>query len=192
VKEIDYLSGDDNILVKKIKPNFKTLGPKYGKLMKQIAGVVETFSQADIARIETEGAYQLSVNGENVELLLSDVEIATEDIPGWVVANSGNLTVALDITVTEGLREEGVARELINRIQNLRKDKGFDVTDKISVRIEKNTDLAPAIEHNLAYICSETLAEALEVFENGSLEIFDIIEITDEIKVNIQVEKITF
>ena len=160
--------------------------------MKQIATVVETFTQSDIATIETDGVYHLSVNNEQVELLLSDVEIATEDIPGWVVANSGNLTVALDITVTEGLREEGIARELINRIQNLRKEKGFDVTDKISVRIEKNTDLAPAIEHNLAYICSETLAESLEILEIDSPGTFDIIEITDEIKVNIRVEKITF
>jgi len=192
VKEIDYLSGDANILVKKIKPNFKTLGPKYGKLMKQIAEVVETFDQADIARIETEGIYYLPIRNERVELLLSDVDIATEDIPGWVVANSGNLTVALDITVTEGLREEGIARELINRIQNLRKEKGFDVTDKINVKIEKNTDLAPAIEHNLAYICSETLAGSLKISELDSLDIFDIIEITDDIKVNIHVEKITF
>lgn len=192
VKEINYLSGDDNILVKKIKPNFKTLGPKYGKLMKQIAGVVETFDQEEIARFETEGVYKFSIQDEKIELLLSDVEIITEDIPGWVVANSGNLTVALDITVTESLREEGIARELINRIQNLRKEKGFDVTDKISVRIEKNTDLAPAIEHNIAYICSETLAGSLVISELDPLGTFDIIEITDEIKVNIHVEKITF
>jgi len=192
VKEIDYLSGDDHILVKKIKPNFKTLGPRYGRLMKQIAGVVETFDQADIERIEVEGVYHLSIQDESVELLLSDVDIVTEDIPGWVVANSGNLTVALDITLTGVLREEGIARELINRIQNLRKEKGFDVTDKIRLRIEKNTDLAPAIEHNLAYICSETLAESLEISVPDSPGTFDNIEITDEIKVNILVERITF
>jgi isoleucyl-tRNA synthetase len=192
VKGIDYLSGDDNILVKKIKPNFKTLGPKYGKLMKQIACIVETFDQAAIAKIEIDGSMQLEVQGENIELLISDVEIITDDIPGWVVASSGNLTVALDITVTEELRQEGIARELINRIQNLRKEKGFDVTDKINVRIEKNNELAPAIEHNMAYICSETLASSLTTNNLDSVIFTDLIDITDEIKVKINIEKVTF
>ncbi|MFZ4704532.1 MAG: isoleucine--tRNA ligase [Bacteroidales bacterium] len=192
VKGIDYLSGADNILVKKIKPNFKTLGPKYGKLMKQIAGMVEKFDQAAIAQIEAEGSLQLDFHGESVELLLSDVEILTDDIPGWVVASSGNLTVALDITVTEELRQEGIARELINRIQNLRKEKGFDVTDKIYVNIEKNNDLAPAIEHNKSYICSETLAELLTMEDRESMNSEDFIEVTDEIKVKIIVKKVTF
>jgi isoleucyl-tRNA synthetase len=192
VKEIDYLRGADNILIKKIKPNFKTLGPRYGKLMKQIAGMVEIFDQAAIAKIEAEGAIQLEIQGENINLLISDVEIITDDIPGWVVASSGNLTVALDITVTEELRQEGIARELINRIQNLRKEKGFDVTDKIKVKIEKNNELASAIEHNMAYICSETLASSLATNNLDSLTSADLIEVTDEIKVKIIVEKVTF
>jgi isoleucyl-tRNA synthetase len=192
VKGIDYLSGEDNILVKKIKPNFKTLGPKYGKLMKQIALLVENFDQDTIARIETEGALQLEIQGENIDLLLSDVDIITEDIPGWVVASSGNLTVALDITVTEVLQQEGIARELINRIQNLRKEKGFDVTDKINVRIEKNIELASAIEHNMVYICSETLAGSLTTVDLDLMNSADLIEVTDEIKVRIIVEKVTF
>jgi isoleucyl-tRNA synthetase len=192
VKGIDYLSGADNILIKKIKPNFKTLGPKYGKLMKQIAIMVETFDQDTIAKIEAEGALQLEFQGENIELLLSDIEIITDDIPGWVVASSGNLTVALDITVSEELRQEGIARELINRIQNLRKEKGFDVTDKISVKIEKNSDLAPAIEHNMSYICSETLTESLTTDDLDLMNAADLIEVTDEIKVKIIVERVTF
>ena len=192
VKGIDYLSGEDNILVKKIKPNFKSLGPKYGKLMKQIASLVEEFDQDTIAGIEAEGSLQLEIQGEKIELLITDVEIITDDIPGWVVASSGNLTVALDITVTEELRQEGIARELINRIQNLRKEKGFDVTDKINVKIEKNIDLAPAIEHNMVYICSETLAESLTAYDLDSLDLADLIEVNDEIKVRIIVEKVTF
>ncbi|MBP5759267.1 MAG: isoleucine--tRNA ligase, partial [Bacteroidales bacterium] len=131
VKEIEYLDAANNVLVKSAKPNFKTLGPRYGKIMKAIAAAVTAFSQADIAKIETEGRYNMVVEGQDVELLLSDVEIATQDIPGWVVANEGTLTVALDVTLTQELKNEGIARELVNRIQNIRKDSDFAVTDKI-------------------------------------------------------------
>ncbi len=190
IKEIEYLSESAGILVKKIKPNFKTLGPKYGKLMKQIAAEVGSFTQANILDIETKGVYNFNVDGEDVELLLSDVEIITEDIPGWVVANMGTLTVALDITLTEILIEEGLARELVNRIQNLRKELNFEVTDKISVKIEKNNAISSALNNNFSYICSETLTESLEQLD--FIESIDKVEVdlTDDVKIFIAISKL--
>ena len=135
VKNIEFLTDTAGILVKKIKPDFKKLGPKFGKMMKQIAAAVNEFGQNEINEIESSGRYMIDIEGNEVELLLSDVEIMSEDIPGWTVQNSGNLTVALDISLTDELIEEGIARELVNRIQNLRKEKNFDVTDKIKVQI---------------------------------------------------------
>ncbi len=190
IKEIEYLSETAGILVKKIKPNFKTLGPKYGKLMKQIAAVVESFKQEDITKMETEGLYQFNVEGETVDLLLSDVEIITEDIPGWVVSNMGVLTVALDITLTEQLKEEGIARELVNRIQNLRKELNFEVTDKISVEIEKNDLITLSLNNNYSYICSETLSESIKLVEAISNENKVEVELSDEIKIFIGICKI--
>ncbi|NVN94498.1 MAG: isoleucine--tRNA ligase [Bacteroidetes bacterium] len=190
IKEIEYLSETAGILVKKIKPNFKTLGPKYGKLMKQIAAVVESFKQEDITKMETEGLYQFYVEGETVDLLLSDVEIITEDIPGWVVSNMGVLTVALDITLTEQLKEEGIARELVNRIQNLRKELNFEVTDKISVEIEKNDTISLPLTNNYSYICSETLSESIKLVETISNENKVEVELSDEIKIFIGICKI--
>lgn len=131
VKEIEYITDTAGILVKKIKPNFKTLGPKYGKYMKQISALVAEMNQNDIYNFEKQGTYSLEVGTETLELTLEDVEILSEDIPGWLVANEGRLTVALDINITKELREEGIARELINRIQNLRKERDFNVTDKL-------------------------------------------------------------
>ena len=163
VKEIDFLSPDNNILVKNIKPNFKTLGPKYGKIMKSIAAVISKFSQAEIALLESQQSCNLMVEGVNVELQLSDVEIFTRDIPGWVVANEGNITVALDVTVTTELQEEGLARELVNRIQNYRKDCNFDVMDKIWVKISHHDALVEVLNRFGTYICSETLADKLEM-----------------------------
>ncbi len=188
VKELEYLDKSAGFLVKKIKPNFKTLGPRYGKLMKEIATAVGTFLQDEITLIETSGKYDLQIGGETVEMLLSDVEIATEDIPGWMVANQGSLTVALDITVTEELRQEGIARELVNRIQNIRKDRGFEVTDKITLLIEKNDLIETSIIHFNNYICSETLAESLTVLDY-KIEDAQVLELTDELSVTIKVEK---
>jgi isoleucyl-tRNA synthetase len=176
-------------LVKKIKPNFKTLGPRYGKLMKEIASAVVGFSQTDIAKIEADGQYNLLIGTETVEMLLSDVEIVTEDIPGWVVANQGTLTVALDITITERLWQEGIARELVNRIQNIRKERGFEVTDKINLGIQKNDQVEAAISQFNTYICSETLAESL-ILSDSELPDADALELTDEITVNVSVTKI--
>jgi len=161
VKELEYLDDTAGILVKKIKPNFKALGPRYGKMMKHIAAAIGKFSQEDIQHIENEGKTTLHIDGQMLEITLDDVEIMSEDIPGWLVTNEGNVTVALDITITETLRNEGIARELINRIQNLRKDKGFEVTDKIDLQVQKHEQITDAVLNNNEYICSETLATNL-------------------------------
>ncbi|MCB2221070.1 MAG: isoleucine--tRNA ligase [Bacteroidetes bacterium] len=160
VKEIEYLK-DDSILVKQVKPNFKKLGPKYGKMMKSIAAEVALLEKSSIAKLENEGRLELNIGGEAIVIELSDVEILTQDIPGWLLTTIGKLTVALDITITDELRYEGIARELVNRIQNIRKDKDFEVTDTISVTIEKNEELEEAVNRNFNYICSETLAKEL-------------------------------
>lgn len=161
VKEIDFLSKENNVLVKSIKPNFKVLGPKFGAKMKQIAAAVGAFSQEDIAKLESEGRFSIDIAGEEVELSLTDVEIITQDIPGWGVANEDDLTVALDTTVTEALRKEGIARELVNRIQNLRKEMGFEVTDNIIVEMQQDEQLLAAVDTFRDYICSETLTREL-------------------------------
>jgi len=190
VKEIEYLDETAGFLVKKIKPNFKTLGPRYGKLMKEIATAVAAFTQEDIKTIEKDGTYNLSIGNEIVEMLISDVDIITEDIPGWVVANQGTLTVALDITISDALWQEGIAREIINRIQNIRKDRGFEVTDKISVLLNNNERVNDVINNYYAYICSETLAESLQITQN-STPIYEEVELADEITLGISVEKAT-
>ncbi|HOW24169.1 MAG TPA: isoleucine--tRNA ligase [Bacteroidales bacterium] len=189
VKDIQYISDTSDILVKKIKPNFKTLGPRYGKLMKQIAATIDQFDQQAINRLEQNGSVLFNLDGQPVEILISDVEILTEDIPGWVVSNMGNLTVALDLTITDELRQEGLARELINRIQNLRKESNLEVTDKIRVEVEKNQELETAIQNNYHYICSETLAISLKTPEIIASPNKQRIEITEEIQVDICIEK---
>jgi isoleucyl-tRNA synthetase len=190
VKELEYLSETTGILVKNIKPNFKTLGPKYGKMMKQIAATVNAFTQDDIARIEEDEKYILDIEGQEVEILLTDVDIITRDIPGWLIANMGNLTVALDVTLTPKLEEEGIARDLVNRIQNLRKDKGFEVTDKIRIRIEINNKISDAIKHNYDYICSETLADILELEEQLTDDKKIRVELSDQLQAYINIERI--
>ena len=189
IKDIEFLAADNNLLVKSIKPNFKTLGPRYGKIMKSIAATVTAFSQQQINELEANGRCELTIDGQPVELLLSDVEIATQDIPGWVVANEGSLTVALDITLTQDLVDEGIARELVNRIQNIRKE-GFDVTDRIAVTLESGQWDA-AVERHREYICSETLTEKLDLVasigqEPGCQEI----SIIDNVPARIIVKKI--
>lgn len=177
VKEIEHLDETAGVLVKKIKPNFKTLGPKHGKLMKQIAAEINKFSQDDINTIEKDGKYSFTVDGQNIEITTDDVDIISEDIPGWLVANEGNLTVALDVTINDELKQEGIARELINRIQNIRKDKGFEVTDKIELFVEKHPSISDAVLNNNDYICSETLAV--------NLNYTDVIEDSDKVEVEI-------
>ncbi|MDT8413641.1 MAG: class I tRNA ligase family protein, partial [Vicingaceae bacterium] len=163
VKEIEYLEDTAGVLVKSIKPNFKTLGPKYGKIMKQIAVQVNQFNQNDIQEFERNQGATITVEGQQVELDSNDVEIITEDIPGWLVQTEGGLTVALDITISKELKEEGIAREFVNRIQNLRKDSGFEVTDKIALKILQHNEINDAINNNKNYICTETLTSRLDV-----------------------------
>lgn len=178
IKNIDFLSKENNVLVKSIKANFKTLGPKFGAKMKAIAAGISAFSQEDIAKIETDGRYVLDINGEKIEISLSDVEIITQDIPGWVVANEDDLTVALDTTITDVLRKEGISRELVNRIQNLRKEQGFDVTDNIIVEIEKCDLLCEAAKSFHDYIVGETLTKELKFSEHvdNPLQTIDVVD----------------
>ncbi len=175
VKTIEFLSADNNLLVKKIKPNFKTLGPRYGKVMKALGAAIMAFGQQQINALEADGKTIVSVDGTDCEVLISDVEIATQDIPGWVVANEGSLTVALDITLTPELIDEGIARELVNRIQNIRKE-GFDVTDRIVVELQSG-EWDTAVERHRDYICTETLCTSLtlvpEVSDGTEIEIVD-------------------
>ncbi|MDT8285378.1 MAG: DUF5915 domain-containing protein, partial [Thermovirgaceae bacterium] len=190
VKKVDYVKDSAGILVKKVKPNFKTLGKRYGKLMKQIAAAVAGFKQEDIAAFEREAVKVITIDGQEVELQRDDLEITTEDIPGWVVANTGNLTVALDIDITEDLYLEGLARELVNRVQNLRKDQGFEVTDKINIVLEKRVEMLHAIEKNIDYICDETLTESFELVDILEEEDSREIDLTEEVSLRIHVSKV--
>lgn len=161
IKEIDLLEDTEGVLVKKIKPNFKTIGPKYGKHMKAIAGMVNQWSGAEITQVEANNGWSGEVNGDPVQLDLSDFEIVTDDIPGWLVASEGRITVALDITLSAELKSEGIARELVSRIQNYRKDSGLEVMDRINLTFDTNETVKSAIESNQEYIKTEVLAEGI-------------------------------
>ena len=163
VKEIDFVEGASDILVKKVKCNFKILGKKFGALMKQVAAAVTAMSQEQIAELETAGKLVLDLNGTPAEIEAGEVEIYSEDIPGWVVANEGVLTVALDVTVTDELRREGIARELVSKIQNIRKSSGFEISDRIAVTLSSNENSDAAIEEHKAYICNQVLADSLTI-----------------------------
>lgn len=190
VKAAEYLPLDSGILVKKIKANFKTLGPRYGKLMKNIAATISGFDQALITEIETKDSLSLTIDGQNIEITKNDVEITTEDIPGWVVSTMDSLTVALDVTLTPDLVEEGLARELVNRIQNLRKSKDFEVTDKINLVIQSHPEINSAINHYNLYICSETLASSLQLVDTIDSEDKELVELVDDFSVYIKVTRI--
>ena len=189
VKEVEYLSDAAGIISKKIKANFKTLGPKYGKLMKQIAGSVTGFTQEDISRLERLGSYDLNINGEPIVLSLEDVEIQTEDVPGWLVASEGGLTIALDIKLTEELKQEGIAREFINKIQNIRKDSDFEVTDRIVLKIQKNERFNLAVENYRDYISNQTLANELVLVDEISQDSAHVVEIDTDLEAVLLVEK---
>lgn len=191
VKEIEFLNETEGILVKEIKADFKKLGPRFGKQMKDVAARINAFGQAEIADLERNGKVEIELaDGSREGILRDEVLITTKDIPGWLVASEGELTVAMDITISEDLREEGIAREFVNRIQSLRKDSGLDVTDKIAVRIESRASIEQAIKNNLDYICAETLAGSLELVAelNGdnSLEV----EVENGVETRIALEKI--
>ena len=188
VKEMELITETD-ILTKTIKPNFKALGPKYSKLMKPIAAFIGGMDQAAIRQLEKAGAVHTTIEGQDIEILLSDVDIFTEDIPGWAVANEGSLTVALDMTLDQALIEEGLSRELVNRIQNLRKDTGLEVTDRIRVSLRCPSELAAAIQHNFDYICSETLAETLDVTDTVPQNAVKV-ELTETVSADISLAKI--
>ena len=163
VKEIEVLEEESEILVKRIKPNFKALGPRFGKDMKLVATAIQQLNSEDIQKIEQKGAIEVEINGKSITLNSDDVEISSQDIEGWLVANQGSVTVALDITVSDSLKQEGIARELVNRIQNLRKNSGFEVTDHIDICILDNKNITNAVLNNLDYIKIETLTKKLEL-----------------------------
>ncbi len=165
VKEINFVDGTAGILVKKVKCDFKKLGPKFGKQMKAVATAVGELPQEAIAELEKNGRYTLSLTDGEAVIEAADVEIISEDIPGWLVANEGKLTVALEVTVTEELRREGIARELVNRIQNIRKSSGFEITDKIRIRLSKNQETDDAVNEYNSYICNQVLGVSLELVD---------------------------
>jgi len=176
VKEVQVLGDASDILVKQIKPNFKVLGPRFGSDMKAIAQKIQNFDSNDIKNIEEKGKLDVEIHGKIIILELSDVEITSRDIEGWLVASSGRLTVALDVTLTEDLKQEGIARELVNRIQNLRKESGFELTDRIAVQFQKDEHIINAINNNLEYLKTETLTDELEILDdlkNGMEIAFD-------------------
>ena len=174
VKEVEFITNTEGLITKKIKPNFKTLGKKYGKMMKDIAAAFAQFTQSDISAIEMAGTYKFALSAGEVVLEPEDYEITSEDMPGWLVATEGKLTVAMDITITDSLKREGVARELINRIQNLRKEKDFEITDRIEVSIAKRDDVVESLAEFASYVCEQTLCENIALAD--SLEGADKVE----------------
>ena len=188
VKEMKFVDNAAGILVKRVKPDFKKLGPRYGKIMKQLAATIASMSQPDIIEFEKNGTFTFEIDGQQATIEASDVEIISEDIPGWLVANEGNLTVALDITVTDELRREGIARELVNRIQNIRKTSGFDITDKIDVYIASNGETDLVVEEYRDYMSRQVLANTFEIL--GALSGESVTELDfDTFKVNIRIVK---
>jgi isoleucyl-tRNA synthetase len=183
VKEIEFI-GEQGVLVKKAKCNFRVMGKKFGKLMKPIAAYINTLSQKDIALLETEGQLTFEVSGQTVTVDTSDVDIISEDIPGWLVANEGNLTVALEVTLTPELKKEGMARELINRIQNLRKETGLEITDRIIATVAPHPETDEAIRSFGDMIRKQVLANQLNIADNDGTETE-----FDDFKLNIKVEK---
>ena len=187
VKEMQLLDASESILVKRVKPNFKKLGPKFGKSMKQVAAAIAEMQQSEIAQLEANGTVTLDMNGTPAEISVSDVDIISEDIPGWLMANEGNITVALDITVTPELLNEGIAREIVNRVQNIRKDRQYDITDKIDIVIESTEFTDSAVKEFADYISKQVLANSLvigeicgESEENATLDI-------DEQNINVRI-----
>ena len=188
VKELKFVDNAAGILVKKIKPDFKKLGPRYGKIMKNVAAAIQAMSQEEIGAFEKAGVYTMTVEGQEVTLDRADVEIISEDIPGWLVANEGRLTVALDITVTDDLRKEGLAREFVNRIQNLRKSSGFDITDKIQIQVLSQEEMDEVIDEYRTYISNQVLAVSIEILDEA---ISDAVDFDFErFKLSVKIEKV--
>jgi isoleucyl-tRNA synthetase len=190
VKKLEYLSDTSEILVKKVKPNFKSLGPRFGKLMKPITSAINQMTREEINKFEKEGSFTIVIDSQSIMLGPEDLEILSEDIPGWLVASDGNITVALDITVTDDLRFEGIAREFINRIQNYRKESGFDVTDKIKISIQKHEYTDEAVIKHKEYIVSQTLAKEINLVDNLDKNNSRQVEIDDDIITWLKIERI--
>lgn len=189
VKEVEYLTDASGIIKKRIKANFKSLGPKYGKLMKQISAMISNMSQSEISGFERQGLYETMMEGEKIALSLEDVEIHSEEIPGWQVASDGPITVALDMNISPDLKAEGIAREFINRIQNLRKESNFEVTDRIILKIVKNQQLDDAILQFSEYIANQTLASSLKLVDSLTYGSGKLVEIDAGVQTYIQVQK---
>jgi isoleucyl-tRNA synthetase len=190
VKEIEFVDESQSQIVKNLKLNFKTLGKKCGAGMKSVQAYAAEHAAEIISGIEKQGVYTIDTNGFSVNLEPEDVEIIPVDIPGWKVANNGAVTVALDVNLSEDLKNEGLAREVVNRIQGLRKDKGLEVTDKILVKIQQNSGLDNAIKNNLSYICSETLTSDLQLVQTIASPNASTIEVDDLITTLISIEKL--
>ena len=192
VKNIEYITDASNMLIKKIKPNFRVLGKKVGSQMNEAAEVINKMIQADIQKLEQEKSLDIIIQNKPFTLVEEDVEISSEDIPGWQVTNDGKLTVALDVTISEGLREEGIAREFINRIQNLRKEMGFEVTDRIDLKVLEHALIHSSLINNKDYICAETLAENLELVDRLDGENAVNVEVDIDIQTLISIKKTRF
>ncbi len=189
VKEISFVEDSEGVLVKRIKPDFKILGPKYGKIMKSVAARISDFTQKEISTLEKEESMLLRIEDQDVEIKLSDVEIFADDIPGWVVTNQGALTVALDITVTEELKQEGYARELVNRIQNYRKESQLDVVDTISIDLQSHSELDASFNKFESYIKSETLCTRLNIVSTISADVKTTFEIAENLEIEVAIRK---
>ena len=190
VKEIEFIDPNNDILVKQVKPNFSKLGRQYGKQMKGLSSLIQGFSQEQIKTIEFKGELTVSLDGQEITLTPDDVEISSKDVPGWLVASEGIVTVALDISINETLKHEGLAREMVNRIQNLRKDTGLEVTDRINVKVGRIEIIENAIKQNFDYIRMETLAENLNIAERSDINNGTEVELEEGIKTIIEIEKI--
>jgi isoleucyl-tRNA synthetase len=185
IKTIEYVDDASGVIKKSAKPNFKVLGKRLGKDMKAANAAIAQFTDADIQKIEQEGTFTLELNGTSYELNADDLEIKSEDIPGWQVASDAGLTVALDIQLNEQLLAEGMARELVNRIQNMRKDKDFNVTDRINIQIEQHEAVQDAIKFFGSYIKQEVLGDSIEELKTGG----ESIELIDGIRIHMNIEK---
>lgn len=190
VKHMEYVGEESGVINKRIKPDFKALGPKYGKLMKSIATVVTSMNSAQINELQREGTIAIQVENQTVDLSMEDVEIFTDDIPGWLVASEGAYTIALDVTLSDELVQEGLARELVNKIQNLRKTSGLEVTDRIEIIVQNHPLLSAAIENNKTYICAETLGASLEIRSDGAVSGGFPVELTEEISTVVSISKL--
>lgn len=188
VKDLEYVGEESGVIVKRIKPDFKSLGPKYGKLMKGIAGEIIKMNSHDISQLQADGKFTLQVDNQKLEIDETDVEIYTDDIPGWLVASEGQHTVALDVNISDSLLEEGLARELVNKIQNMRKTSGLEVTDHINIIVQNHPSLTAAIENNKTYICAETLGDNLSIVKEQPAQGSEV-ELTEDISTVISISK---